>query len=300
METQQILRELERATGRFPRAAVEAAVMRREEITPELLRTLHETIERAVELDAKGEYMAHLYAMFLLAQFREVRAYPLVVKFASLPGELLDSLCGDFLTMDLGRVLASGCGGDLDGILSLIENEAVDEWVRGAALSSLVTLVAVGQKRRQEIVSYFCQLFRGKLLRQFSQVWNELVSCSADLCPVELIDDIERAYQEDLVEPGYIGWDDVKGDSARGKDQALARLADDPHHRLVEDTVREMQWWACFREDERKQLRSAGPIESPTTARAAFPPVKRDKPKTGRNEPCPCGSGKKFKKCCGA
>ncbi len=23
------------------------------------------------------------------------------------------------------------------------------------------------------------------------------------------------------------------------------------------------------------------------------------KPKVGRNEPCPCGSGKKFKKCCG-
>ena len=26
----------------------------------------------------------------------------------------------------------------------------------------------------------------------------------------------------------------------------------------------------------------------------------RRTPKTGRNEPCPCGSGKKFKKCCGA
>jgi SEC-C motif-containing protein len=26
---------------------------------------------------------------------------------------------------------------------------------------------------------------------------------------------------------------------------------------------------------------------------------KRDAPKTGRNEPCPCGSGKKYKKCCG-
>lgn len=23
-------------------------------------------------------------------------------------------------------------------------------------------------------------------------------------------------------------------------------------------------------------------------------------PKVGRNEPCPCGSGRKFKKCCGA
>lgn len=28
-------------------------------------------------------------------------------------------------------------------------------------------------------------------------------------------------------------------------------------------------------------------------------PVRRDTPKVGRNDPCPCGSGKKFKKCCG-
>lgn len=28
-------------------------------------------------------------------------------------------------------------------------------------------------------------------------------------------------------------------------------------------------------------------------------PYIRDKPKIGRNQPCPCGSGKKYKKCCG-
>ena len=27
--------------------------------------------------------------------------------------------------------------------------------------------------------------------------------------------------------------------------------------------------------------------------------IKLDKPKVGRNDPCPCGSGKKYKKCCG-
>ncbi|HOE60362.1 MAG TPA: YchJ family protein [Kiritimatiellia bacterium] len=27
-------------------------------------------------------------------------------------------------------------------------------------------------------------------------------------------------------------------------------------------------------------------------------PVRRDHPKIGRNDPCPCGSGKKYKKCC--
>lgn len=29
-------------------------------------------------------------------------------------------------------------------------------------------------------------------------------------------------------------------------------------------------------------------------------PVRRESPKVGRNDPCPCGSGKKYKKCCGA
>lgn len=29
-------------------------------------------------------------------------------------------------------------------------------------------------------------------------------------------------------------------------------------------------------------------------------PVVREEPKVGRNDPCPCGSGKKYKKCCGA
>ena len=28
-------------------------------------------------------------------------------------------------------------------------------------------------------------------------------------------------------------------------------------------------------------------------------PIRREQPKIGRNEPCPCGSGKKYKKCCG-
>jgi len=28
-------------------------------------------------------------------------------------------------------------------------------------------------------------------------------------------------------------------------------------------------------------------------------PVRRENPKVGRNDPCPCGSNKKYKKCCG-
>jgi uncharacterized protein YecA (UPF0149 family) len=31
----------------------------------------------------------------------------------------------------------------------------------------------------------------------------------------------------------------------------------------------------------------------------ALKPIIKSAPKVGRNDPCPCGSQKKFKKCCG-
>jgi HEAT repeat protein len=45
-------------------------------------------------------------------------------------------------------------------------------------------------------------------------------------------------------------------------------------------------------------------ISSATTELVSQPqvavPFRREQPKIGRNDPCPCGSGKKYKKCCGA
>jgi preprotein translocase subunit SecA len=39
--------------------------------------------------------------------------------------------------------------------------------------------------------------------------------------------------------------------------------------------------------------------ESPNETAAKTPTQARQGPKVGRNEPCPCGSGKKYKQCCG-
>jgi preprotein translocase subunit SecA len=46
-----------------------------------------------------------------------------------------------------------------------------------------------------------------------------------------------------------------------------------------------------------KQGYKSSPSES-SNSQSASQPVSK-KPKVGRNDPCPCGSGKKFKKCCG-
>ncbi len=148
-------------------------------------------------------------------------------------------------------------------------------------------------------MSYFASLFRGKLVREWSHVWDALVSYSSELYAAELFDDIERAYEEGLVDPGYIRFDDVKRDLSMGKERVLARLVDNPHRHLVDDTVAEMGWWACFHEDRAGKAAHAL-ADSKLNLDVLSSQIRRATPKIGRNEPCPCGSGKKYKKCCGA
>ncbi len=50
---------------------------------------------------------------------------------------------------------------------------------------------------------------------------------------------------------------------------------------------------------ERSSFKKMGDTWYFTAGKTMPKPVARAVPKTGRNEPCTCGSGKKFKKCCG-
>ena len=62
-----------------------------------------------------------------------------------------------------------------------------------------------------------------------------------------------------------------------------------------------------MREAAARQQAAGGNVDmSSAPAQAAVPKrerkqetVRRETPKVGRNDPCPCGSGKKYKHCCG-
>jgi len=65
-----------------------------------------------------------------------------------------------------------------------------------------------------------------------------------------------------------------------------------PLTRLQLQVVREEE----FKHEEQKDLQYAGGEEPGQDKKE---PVRRSAPKVGRNDPCPCGSGKKYKQCCG-
>jgi NADH:ubiquinone oxidoreductase subunit E len=289
MEIKEILSELEYNKGSFPYEAVEEAIKQKDKIIPELLKILENAEKNIHQIEEQPDYMAHIYAMFLLAQFREKRAYPLIVALFSHPGDTSDNIAGDFVTEDLQQVLASVCHGDTTLIKQLIENRDADEYVRAAGLSALLILVMHGKIPREEVVDYYKSLFRGKLEREPSMVWNELVVCSSTLCAEEVYEDIKTAFEEYLVDPLYINLEDVDKDLSMGWEKNLDRLKSDSHYQFIDDTIECMEWWYCFQPEKKVSAQRFKQLEQKSKGK-----------KIGRNDPCPCGSGKKYKKCCGA
>ena len=241
MDIAQILEELAYDTGELPREAIESAIAKRELITPHLLKILEEALLQIEEVIEQDDYQGHLYAMYLLAQFREARAYPLIIRLLSFPGDLPHAIAGDVLTEDLSRILASVSRGDLIPLQKTIENSQLNEYVRGACQTSLVTLVGCRQVARDEIISYFKTLFDYKLERRPSFVWDNLVAACCDLYPLELHQEISQAFKEGLIDRSFISLSDVQTILSKQKEEHLFSLFQKAE--LIEDTVTEMEKW---------------------------------------------------------
>jgi preprotein translocase subunit SecA len=77
---------------------------------------------------------------------------------------------------------------------------------------------------------------------------------------------------------------------------------EDMIERVKEETVRLLFHIQIQREEEVQQLRreqEEQPMFFGGAEGASAPKAVRKDKKVGRNDPCPCGSGKKYKKCCG-
>jgi len=285
MDIKSIISEIEYNNGVFPEKQIEYLINNREEAIPELLKVLEETYENAEELSKEGKYFAHIYAAFLLAQFKEKKGYELLCKIISIGGDIPYYLFGDTITEELANILASLCHGDISLIKNIIENSKIYEYTRSAALRTLVILVARKQISRKEIIDYFDLLYSGKLEREYSYIWAALVHCTTMLHPNELMDKIEKVYEDDLVDDFVIRLKNVKEKNELEISDVMKKLENDKRMMFIDNTIN-LKHWACFEREKPNKLN------------------KQDKPvavvKVGRNAPCPCGSGKKYKKCCGA
>jgi hypothetical protein len=264
-----------------PYDALEAADAHREVLVEPLLRAIETGLGNPSGASPE-EARVFSYALYLFARWREVRAYPYVIRWLSLPGEAPFDIAGDIVTRDGGRILAAVCDGNLEPITTLAADRRANEYARAAAVTALTLLTAWAEVPGESVITVLLWLARDGLEREPSQVWNSLAIASADIEALPLFPELRRAYDDGLIElramhPSEL--DEVEA-APRGRTLEQTRERFPP----VDDVAEATAWWAG---------------NDALEAADVTPEPYRAPPKVGRNEPCPCGSGKKFKKCCG-
>lgn len=304
MHIEDILNHFDDPNGCFPKEALNAALEQQEAITPYLLSILKDTTSN---FEAVDDYqMDYTFSLYILSKFREKEAFPYVLELASLPDEWPEELLGDCITEALARFIVSTFNDDLVAIKKLIENPNLNEWSRNAALKSLVGLVALDKLKRDELVNYIRTLFHSPLADDEDFV-TRLVETASDIYPEELMEEINKAFEEDKVDTFCVDKAWINRMLAMGKEECLNRhVYNDHFHLPIDDVEQEMLWMSAFskkpsrplntEQDSQHSMWNTGyhdQFESKTPAT-----IIRTTPKIGRNDPCHCGSGVKFKKCC--
>jgi hypothetical protein len=282
LEPAAVLADLSSDDPEPPREALESADGHRSVLVEPLLRAIDSALA-SPSTASPEETNLFSYALYLLAKWREPRAYPYIVRWLSLPGEAPFDIGGDIVTEDGGRILAAVCDGDLGPIKALVVDRSANQYGRSAGVSALALLAAWAEVPPESIITTLLWLAREGLEREPGQVWNTLAADSADIEAVQLFPELRRAFADGLIEPRFMSpteLDDVEA-APVGSVLEATRERQPP----IDDVVEATAWWGR----DQRAPQSAGAVE---TYRAP--------PKVGRNEPCPCGSGKKFKKCCGA
>lgn len=311
--TPELLFEQLKSVSQPPSEAVFAEIeQQKEALTPLLLQELSTFAEDLETVEGKGEdYIRHVIAPFLLANFRHQAAYPVLIKLISYSGDKLVKLTGEVFTEALGRILASVYDGDLQPIRSVIENPNIDIWVRSAALESLIVLWKEGSLSRPEIIDYLKELMTGKLERVASYVWDNIGLIAYDIHPNGMEVLLQEAINDRLIAPLVL---DLKllDDCIKSDLNKVIQQKDKVIKGYIGSPIDELSWWLYPNENPMDKGMDYADLDVPIAEKTVIPgerfapmgwrpkTVTRTTTKIGRNEPCHCGSGKKYKKCCGA
>ncbi|TWU20779.1 DUF1186 domain-containing protein [Bythopirellula polymerisocia] len=298
-----VIQQLDAGTKGLPEEAILQARMNRDAIIPRLIEAIQTAAERA-ESGNLPEGNAHFFALFLLTEFHAKEALPAIIGALSLPGELPFDLFGDAVTESLPRVLADLASDDPEAIADLIRNQAVNEYVRGAAACTYLHFVRDGRLTRDEAIDRLRRYLREAIDNKDVEIIYGLVDALADYSPQEVFDDIENAFELGLVDDEIVDLEDVRRSISEGESGFLKALSYcGPTG--IHDTVEELKGWSAFSdevasESETEIFEDEWLREPPLIAQEPeHTTFHNDGNRIGRNAPCPCGSGRKYKKCCG-
>lgn len=271
----------------------------KESLIQDLELVLQDAVDRyhyfnQVDWSVKSHSFLH-HAVFLLAELNSERSLPKILEVISYEDEFLELYFGDFLTEDIWIVLYKLGRNQVQLLESFLHDDEIYTYAKSAASTALSQIIAHHPERKNEIQSIYQRLFEAILDEDNTELSIDptflalAIGDTSEMHLVELLPLIKQLYEK-----GYVD------QSIEGDYEDFMHFFDDHQQTDFKKDLKGLE--AIYQhtffeeENERYQHRSLESHVVKNEPKAQMPIVSI---KINRNDPCTCGSGKKYKKCCG-
>lgn len=248
--------------------------------------------DRDYYADEELSFLVH--ALFLLGELKAGSKIDAVFKVLSQSETLLEFYLGDLLTETLWEPFYKIANQNTEACRQFLLRPGICTQSRAVVLQAIEQIAYHQPERRTEVTHWFKAIMTSYLESHpndnvvDSDTNGLLISGLMNLNTHELMPEIEQMFNAQMVS------EEICGDLAEVK-HAFVILPTFNYKRellSVSERYKEIYTtWGGFKDSQTDETPFADEL-SPRSITA-----KADR-KIGRNEPCPCGSGKKYKQCC--
>ncbi|MFG3593614.1 YecA family protein [Bradyrhizobium sp. RDI18] len=277
----------------LPDFSIAVCTARIEEAAPKLRAVL----KRAAHGEALSddESLLLFRGLHILGRARDRESCQPLLRLLRRPFDEVDDLIRDTVSESLANIVTCVFDDDSDALFALIIERSIDGSIREALFGAATFLAWERRIQRDRFRDLLVRFYEERSAEDGDQAWAGWLRAIALLGLRDLVPLVDKVFREDRI-PEWIDR------SQFDEDLADAESAPDDIDRFtqinlgyIEDVLVSLDW-ARGSEDD---VFEAGDEKSLWPG-FAYPsePIRNPWRNVGRNDPCPCGSGKKFKKCC--
>ncbi|GGF14419.1 hypothetical protein GCM10011611_20270 [Aliidongia dinghuensis] len=278
----------------LPDAAIAFCTVRIEESAPALRAILVRAAEG--ETLSEDEKLLVFRGLHILGGARDSQACRPLLRLLRRPHDEVEDLLGDAITETMPKIVAGVFDGDADALFDGIVDRSIDEFVREALFGAATFLAWDGRFEPVRMERFLEQFYEGRRAADGDLAWVGWLEAIALLGLRNLAPLVRRAWQDGRVPEGILDRSDFEKDLADAErapgDIGRFKLANLGY---IDDVIESLDWTrraeSPIEEQPLEPLWADG-LRQPST------PMRNPWRHVGRNDPCPCGSGKKAKKCC--
>ncbi len=260
----------------------------------------HEWFQKQEWNESSHDFPIH--ALWLLADLKATESLPQIFRLLKQGKKLLDYWFADMLTESFWNPIYHIANANLDSLSPFLQEENINTYCK-SAVATVAEQVGFHQpERRQEVIQWYEKILVYLLDNKDNEALLDmtlngfLINDLLQLRAKESLPIIEKMFQANIVDTLFSG--DFKGVQEGMNQPPRLYHARELFNNIFERYDDALKNWSYYQKKTSKapKLPQSSTVSKPLPSPAIF--KKPTYKKVGRNESCPCGSGKKYKKCC--